>query len=212
MKLTKILALSAMAVSLTGVGCANYSSFQGGETLRKGETLTGAGVTYSRYEVDFAGDGEPELFNVPAAIGWFRAGLTDQLEVNAKVWLPFGATVGGKFMLMGVRGEPGLSLSVGLDLGAIQYSFGDADDSTTIFDAYAPVYVGYRVNPVFAVYAVPKYIFRAYFGDAEGTEHTVGSAFGVAIGESRTLYVEAVTMYNATLGSAAVTGGIGVTY
>ena len=219
MKLTNILALSALTASLFGVGCANFSSFQGAETLRKGETLKGAGLTFTKYEIDIEGDGVPEAINVPAAVGWFRAGLTDKFEVNAKAWILLGATIGGKYMILGEREKPGLSVAAGLDVGAIQIGATDPNDANaevqrTIFDAYVPVYVSYRLSSAFEVYAVPKYLFRAYFGGgyASETEHSVGSAFGMSIGRQSKVYAEVVTMYNVGLGSPALTGGIGAAF
>lgn len=152
---------------------------------------------------------------------WYRRGITEEFEVHGNVWIPFGASLGGKYQLLGGRKTPGLSLSLGADLGYLSVTTGSGDNeaSASLLDVYVPVYTGYRVSEGLAFYLTPKYILRAAFGSASsGSEstsdteliHTPGATIGVAFGSSVEFLVEGTIAYDLTNEFTAYTAGIGI--
>ena len=93
---------------------------------------------------------------VPALTLWGRYGVSDRLELHGMLWLPLGASLGGKYMLVGDREKGGFTFSPGLDLSA-PITFTINDTSGTLFDAYVPLHMGYRFSPGAEVYFTPKY-------------------------------------------------------
>lgn len=215
----KRLILALVAIFATS-GCANYASFQSADTVPEGQGVAGVGLSYTGYEVEVSG--VTESFSVPALNIWYRRGITEEFEVHGNVWLPFGASLGAKYQLLGGRKTPGLSLSLGADMGylSITTGSGDAEASASVLDVYIPVYTGYRVSEGFAVYFTPKYILRAAFASAttNGSDggsstdlfHTPGATIGVAIGSSVEFLLEGTVAYDLTNEYAAYTFGIGI--
>lgn len=211
--------LLALVVIFVSSGCANYASFQSADTVPEGEGVGGMGISYTGYEIEI--DDQTESVSVPAVNMWYRRGITEEFEVHGTVWLPFGASLGAKYQLMGGRKTPGLSLSLGADFGYLSISTGsgDTEASASLLDVYVPVYTGYRIDEGLAFYVTPKYILRAAFGSASSgsdsasnTElfHTPGATFGVAIGSSIEFLVEGTIAYDLTNEFVAYTGGIGI--
>src|SRR5689334_8906180 len=112
-------------------GCANFATLQTAETMKKDKFEIGVGATFTSYEAklettvtdtDAAGnpvtrtETESTTFTVPAVTVSGRYGLTERLELHGVAWLPFGASVGGKYMLLGKQDENGFVFSPGLDI------------------------------------------------------------------------------------------------
>ncbi len=144
-------------------GCANFATLQTPDVVEKGDGSFGFGFTYTQYQVEFFEGDDPETFNIPALALWYRYGITDRFETHANVWLPLGASVGGKFQLLGSPSETGFGFSLGLDAGYIQITSGNS--KTSIVDVYVPVYLGVDFTEAVGIYLVPKYIARIYIGD-----------------------------------------------
>jgi hypothetical protein len=211
--------LIILAFALIATGCANFASFQSADTVPEGEGVLGVGASYTAYEIDI-GD-EPTSATVPAVNIWYRRGITDEFELHTNVWLPFGATIGAKYQLLGERKTPGFGFSLGADIGYLSISTGsgDTEASTSLLDIYVPVYTGYRVSESFAVYLTPKYIMRAAFGsassgdeEASSTEifHIPAATLGVALGSSVEFLVEGTVGYDTVTEALVYTAGIGV--
>ena len=194
--------------ALSSSGCASFATFQEMDTLAKGDKQFGGGATVSGYSVQLLDD-EPSNIIVPALNAWGRFGVTDKFEAHGRVWLPLGATVGGKYQLLGDRETAGFGLSAGLDVGYLSIRSGDV--STNVVDTYVPLYLGLRASPGAAVYVVPKYLLRTSFGSAGGgLGHMVGGTGGVALGKKTTLYLEGSGIFDLNGGAPSWTGGIGV--
>lgn len=213
-------------------GCANFASFQSADTVPKGETKTGGGLTYTKYETEIAQNDNNGTITVPAFAAWGRRGLTEDFEVHASAWLPLGAKAGAKYQLLGKDSREGFSLSVGGDLGYLSFggsSSSDGDDSETqnddtsndasvsFIDFYLPVYTGYRFNKSLAAYLTPKYVPRAIVGTSNGNSegaffHRAGGTLGVQLGEQLEVMVEGSYVYNITTGTTAFTTGVGMNF
>jgi hypothetical protein len=204
-------------------GCANYSQLQDAETLRRGEQKIGAGVSFTKYEVEELGDGDEaasDSVSVPALVLWARRGIIDRLELQATAWLPLGARVGGKYQFLGRPGETGLHVSVGAHLGYLELSAssddgGAAEDDASVkfIDAYLPLHVGYRISPATTVYAAPQYVLRSA-SDADSTSigHVGGATLGAALGRSTKLHLEAGAFYDTLAGAPIINTAVGVSF
>jgi len=109
-------------------GCANYATLQEADTIPKGQSKTGFGVTGTSYQVESGGT--LDSVEVPAVNVWYRRGLTDNLEAHTSVWMPLGGSAGLKYQLAGNRAKAGISLSLGFDLGFLRMSTEDEMEHT----------------------------------------------------------------------------------
>ncbi len=194
--------------------CANYASFQEADTLPTGHSKTGVGITATKYKLP-AGT-EVDDITVPAVNVWYRRGIAENLEVHGNLWLPLGASIGGKYQLTGNRRDAGLSLSLGIDVGYLSITTTDSMDNDykqSLIDTYVPIYIGYRTGPGFAAYVVPKYILRTSTGDG-GTAfgHLAGSTVGLALGSGTQFLLEGSVFYDLDLKEPIFNGGIGLAF
>lgn len=216
-KMKHLVVLTSLVLASLATGCASMASFQTADTVGAGEVRQGVGVTYNNYTYtyeDSEGEEQSEDISVPALHGWYRYGLTDELELHTMVWIPLGATAGMKYQLLGGRGMKGLSLSLGADAGYLKISSGEGEDevSTTIVDTHVPVYVGYRLSKSLAGYLTPRYLLRASVGEATNISHLTGAALGVALGDNTRVHLEGVGMYDLTYGTTTLTAGVGISF
>jgi hypothetical protein len=128
----RTLATMALAVVCGSGGCANYATLQDPETVPAKEFQLGVGGTFNRYALEVettTTDGagvettstSRESFTVPALTLSGRYGVSERFELHGIAWLPFGASLGGKYMLTGDRTRSGFAFSpgtVGIAIGA----------------------------------------------------------------------------------------------
>lgn len=204
---------SGLVAVVVFAGCANFASFQEADVMPVGQHKTGFGATFTKYEVENE-DGTFDSISVPAVNIWYRMGIAEKLEAHASVWIPFGASIGAKYQILGERTMPGLAVSVGLDVGALQIGSENVqgeDRTLTVVDVYVPVYLGYRTGPGFAGYFTPKFIERGFFGGSESEfNHMVGGTLGIALGERSTFYLEGTYVRDLSLDINNYQGGIGI--
>jgi hypothetical protein len=221
MRLTWLLLAPAL-ISL--VGCASYATLQDPETMPAKKLQLGFGATFNAYPLEIRSTTtstdpmtgaetsstsvEHDRITVPALTFSARYGVSDRFEVHGMAWFPLGATVGGKYMLVGDRKEGGFAFSPGLDVSApVSVSIGD--ESAVFFDVYVPLHMGYRTSPSFALYWTPKYVLGVTSGEIG---HSFGGTLGVAVGESTQLLLEGGALYNTSYEETIVEGAIGVAF
>jgi hypothetical protein len=214
----------AMGVLCLGVaaGCANFATLQTAETMKKGKFELGVGATFTSYRAEIEtertqtdpatgaevtrAETESTTFTVPAVTVSGRYGLTERLELHGIAWLPFGASVGGKYMVVGDHEQPGFVLSPGLDV-SVPMSLTVDGESSILVDLYVPLHMGYRASDGFEVYWTPKYLLRRFDGELG---HAAGGSVGVALGAQTTFMVEASVLYDISSDSPIINVGVGV--
>jgi hypothetical protein len=189
--------------------------------MQKDKLEIGVGATFTSYEVevettstatDAAGNEvtttqtESESFTIPAVTVSGRYGLTEKLELHGVAWLPFGMSVGGKYMLVGEHEKNGFVFSPGLDI-SVPITISVNDESSTLIDLYVPMHMGYRASDAFEVYWTPKYVLRFFGGDLG---HAPGATVGVALGKDTTFMVEGSVLYDTLSERPIVNVGVGV--
>ena len=211
----RVLGVGLLALALGG--CANYATLMDPETVPKGKFQMGYGATFTNYSletttVDASGETTKttEDFTVPALTFTPRIGLTDNLEIHAMVWIPFGATIGAKLMLAGDREKGGFVFSPGLDIGYLSVSVNDVEQ--TFIDIYVPLNMGYRTGESFAVYFTPKYVLRLISGEQSETGHVAGGTVGIALGKDFQFLVEGGFLYDTLVETPIIQGGLGIAF
>jgi hypothetical protein len=205
-------------LALSSAACANYSQLQDAETLPAGQLKIGIGASFTKYKVEETNDdGSKELssVSVPAAVITARRGITDNLEVQGAAWIPLGARLGAKYSLLGEAGKTGLHVSLGAHVGYLSISSGDGENesSTSFIDGYVPLYLGYRMSPGFAIYAVPQYIVRSVSSDGESDiGHVAGGTLGFAFGKNTKFHLEAGGFYDTLYESEIINTALGVAF
>lgn len=185
---------------------------EGDFELAVGGTFTGYSLEVTTTETDASGatveTTETETFAVPALLVSGRFGVRERLELHGNVWLPLGASVGGKYMLVGDRQQGGFAFSPGLDL-SMPITVTVNDDSSTLFDAAVPLHMGYRASPDFALYWTPKYVLRLW-GSELG--HLAGGNLGVDLGNETQFLIEGGAFYDTLSEDVILTGGLAVAF
>lgn len=225
MRTTRILGVVCLALALSlASGCANFATLQTAETMEKEKFELGVGATFTSYEftseattstTDAMGNvvgettvTESDTFTVPAVTVSGRYGLTEKLELHGVIWVPLGASVGGKYMLVGSQDENGFIFSPGLDISA-PITITVNDESSTLIDLYVPMHMGYRASEAFEVYWTPKYVLRFYGGDLG---HAPGATVGVAIGKDTKFMIEGSALYDTLSEEPIINVGLGVAF
>lgn len=212
----------ALCAALLG-GCANYATLQDAETIPEKKLQLGLGATFNAYPLEFESTSTSvdangvstettevvdESITVPALTFSGRYGLSDQLEVHGIAWLPLGASIGGKYMLVGDREQGGFAFSPGLDV-SIPITVSVNGNTALLMDFYVPLHMGYRTGPGFSFYWTPKYVLRLL--DSE-LGHAVGGTLGVAIGEKTQVLLEGGALYDTVYAEPIISGAIGIAF
>ena len=191
------LILIALLGALATQGCVSMSSLQTAETIEKGkhQWTVGTGTYSSKQKLDATTT--VDISGAPYFESTYREGLGENLDYGLKVTIigSYGADV--KYRL--VKGE-NFQFSVGGALGYSDFSrdYGSGNVKNTYIDVMVPLYLSYRFAPRFAVYANPRFDYRAahYSGvvEANANQNFAGGAAGVKIGHDWGLYAEAAYM------------------
>lgn len=208
-----LLAIAALS------GCTNLATLQEPETMPAGDFELSVGGTFTGYALEttttvtdesgvVAESTSTEEFAVPALLVAGRFGVRERLELHGNIWLPLGASVGGKYMLAGDRQRGGFAFSPGLDL-SMPLTITIDDDSSTLFDAAVPLQMGYRASSDFALYWTPKYVLRLW-GSEIG--HVAGGNLGVDLGSETQFLIEGGAYYDTLAQDVILTGGLAVSF
>ena len=160
------------------------STMQTARTTEKGEFGYGFGGGVIRTDIAL-GDVDTISLNAPFMEIGARYGITDKLDLGAKLTLIGTATVDAKYQFLG-DGESKLAGSAGFGLGYLSISSesnGNTSESK-IFDLMVPVYFSVHPADWFAVYASPKYVFRinSYNSSNDVSGSSTSSWYGVTTG------------------------------
>lgn len=174
--------LSATAVLLLS-GCASMSTMQTARTTEKGEFGYDVGGGYIKTDIAL-GTADTISFKAPFLEIGGRYGVTDKLDLGAKLTLIGTATADAKYQFLG-DGESMLAGSAGFGLGYLSISSGSGVNTSDskIFDIMVPAYFSVHPTDWFSVYASPRYVFRinSYSSSNEsGTDNS--SWYGVTAG------------------------------
>jgi len=134
--------------------CISTSALQTARVTPAGETAWGIGVLLPKAELI---NGDSTDFKSFAGELSARYGITDKLDVGAKLTLIGTGGVDAKYQFLG-DAESKFAGSAGLGFGYL--SFGTDDDKTTLYDLTVPAYFSYHPVTAVSAYVSPRFIYR----------------------------------------------------
>ncbi len=164
--------------------CASMSTMQTARTTEKGEVGFGFGGGFVQADIA-QGKSDTIKIKAPFVEVGGRYGITDKLDIGAKLTLIGTAVLDGKYQFLGDH-ESKVAGSVGLGFGYLGIESGNS--KSTMYDIMTPVYFSYHPADWFSIYASPKYVFRinTYSNDktsGSGSSHWYGVTSGVRFGK-----------------------------
>jgi hypothetical protein len=194
-------------------GCASMSTMQTARTVGDGnfELEIGGGAV----NTDIAlGELDTLSFSAPFIEVGGRYGITDKLDVGAKLTLIGTATADVKYQFLGDQESLG-AVSTGLGIGYLSISSGD--NESKIFDIAVPLYLSLHPTPWFSLYSCPRYTLRinSYTSDEDSgssTSHWYGATAGMRLGKKVAFLIEYSYFGNTEIDIpfSQVTGGIAI--
>lgn len=162
--------------ALVFAGCPSVSNLTSARTLDKGAlevTVAPTFVTGAWGGTDSEGNSSASAVTIPSAEGQLRYGITDHVELGAKL-SPGGFAGHLKFgLLRSETAESGFNLS--FDPGLSYMGFGAGSGTLGVLYIYLPVLAGYRFGGheiTFGPRVVP-----AYLGLSDGSSSSGGFTF-----------------------------------
>jgi hypothetical protein len=166
-------------------GCASMSTMQTARTTEKGNVGYGFGAGVVNSEIPL-GTLDTLKISAPFLEVGARYGITDKLDVGAKITIIGTATVDVKYQFLGNK-ESKFASSVGLGGGYLSISSNDS--KSKIYDAMLPIYFSYHPIDWFSLYFSPKYVFRINSYSAANNQkglnssHWYGATGGLRLGK-----------------------------
>lgn len=193
--------------------CASMSTMQTARTTHKGEFATGFGGGYVKTDVEI---GTLDTISIAAPfmeIGG-RYGITDKLDVGAKLTLIGTAGVDVKYQFLGDK-ESMFAAAVGGGLGYLSISSGDSESN--LIDLQIPVYLSLHPTEWLSIYASPKYVMRNNFWKSSSTtgndmSHWYGATGGLRLGRGTAFFAEYSYFGNSAINKpfSQFTVGVGI--
>jgi hypothetical protein len=165
-------------------GCASMSTMQTARVTDKNEFGFGVGGGVVKSEIAL-GTFDTIKINAPFLEGSLRYGVTDKIDVGARVTIIGTAVVDGKYQFLGNKTSK-FAGSVGFGVGYLNIVSGG--NNSEIFDLMAPVYLSYYPTEWLSIYTSPRYVYRinSYRTEEKFTgmdnSHWYGITGGVRIG------------------------------
>ena len=120
-------------------GCPSFTTMGTARTVKRDTTQTWVAPEFMGMTVD-TGDGN-ESFSVPQFELGMRRGVTDTVDVGAKLWL-LGMAIDAKFQLLrSPTGDSGIDLAISPGLGWLGFNDGDGNGFNVV-TGYASLPIG----------------------------------------------------------------------
>jgi hypothetical protein len=184
MSRTSLLPLLSL-VAVVSAGCPTASSLTSARTLDKGGLELTVAPTVINSVMVRSDQGQPraDYFGLPSAEAQMRYGITDHVEVGAKLW--FGGFAGHLKLglLRSETAEDGFNLS--FDPGISYMGLGTGDARVDLVHVYLPVLAGYRFGGhevTFGPRLVP--VFAGVTAGSDGSARTTflgGASLGLSL-------------------------------
>lgn len=207
------------AVLFLLTGCVSMSTMQTARTTEKGDIAGGGGIGLAGYDngaVDTAGNSMGSI-SVPFIELYGRYGITDHLDIGAKLTIIGTFLVDGKYQLLG-DAQSKTALSAGFGFGFLTMK--SENYINKIRDIHIPIYASYHPAEWFALYINPRYVMRmnnsTNYGKKDNyTSNWWGATGGIRLGKKNALFAEYSYFYNSyvpntPLTQATVGFGIGI--
>ncbi len=163
--------LSGCILLLSLNSCSQLSSFQTAETVGAGNLEIAGGVlAYGVNDEEGNGLGTAVLPHVKTGI---KYGLSEQLDIGAKISTGGNILLEGKYQLLGASlptAQRGLALAAG---AGFEYQYANEE---TVLRYHIPFFASLRANEKTAFYATPRYVYQ--WVKEDNNAHFLGSSLG----------------------------------
>ncbi|MBE9467404.1 MAG: hypothetical protein IMY72_03665 [Bacteroidetes bacterium] len=208
------ISIATLAIAVVFLsGCASMSSLQTARTTNKGKLGYGYGAGFVKSELPLEGVDTIDI-GAPFMEVSARYGITDNLDLGAKITLIGTGVIDAKYQFLGDK-ESKIAGSAGLGLGYLSMSSGDTESK--MFDIMVPMYFSYHPLSWVAVYVNPRYVLRlnSYSNDTEsGSSNSgwYGVTTGIRLGKRVGFLLEYSYFGNSEISQpfSQVTGGIAI--
>lgn len=194
-------------------GCASMSTMQTARTVGDGNFGMEFGGGAVNTEIPL-GDLDTISFNAPFVEVGGKYGITEKLDVGAKLTLIGTATADVKYQFLG-NNESLAAASTGLGIGYLSITSGD--NESKIFDIAVPLYLSLHPAPWFSLYTCPRYTLRinSYTttdDSGSSTSNWYGATAGIRLGKKVAFLIEYSYFANDEIDVpfSQVTGGIAI--
>ena len=177
--------------------CASMSTLQTARTTEKNEFVggfSGGAVHYDTgvQQIQDSTSTKTYILNMPFVEGYARYGITDKLDMGAKLTIIGTFLVDAKYQFLG-NGESKIAGSAGLGLGTLTMKIGDYTNK--IKDIHAPFYFSFHPAKWIGLYVSPRYVYRINSSDDGKTKRNFASSWygatgGVRLGNKAALFIE----------------------
>lgn len=162
--------LPALALA---AGCPSFTTMGTARTVKRDTTQVWVAPEFMGMTVD-SGDGN-EAFSVPQFEFGMRRGVTDGIDIGAKLWL-LGMAIDGKFQLLrSPTGDSGIDVAISPGLGWLGFNSGD--EGFNVVTGYLSLPVGINVPGGSQFVLTPKAIYQRYMARSSGSGGDVGIFF-----------------------------------
>jgi hypothetical protein len=169
--------LFAFVASMLLASCASLTGFEEGKTLGADNSEFGISANYIRapnlFEDELEADSLVGIVGFPNIELNYKYGITEKIDVGAKVSTNFNSSAYAKYQLVGDKSSK-FALSPGFEVGTIlgaAYSIG------------VPVYASYYPTPNFAINVNPRFMYQSITGDISSGATYLGGNLGLMFGK-----------------------------
>ncbi len=197
-RLTNIVMILAVAAFMSG--CVSMSSLQTARVTEPGEFGVGLSAGYVNTEIDLGEDAEPIKLSTPYFELAGRFGITERLDLGARLGLIGTAGLDLKYQFLGDNQSPfASSAGFGVSYVSVSSSSSSGDTSTesnsNLVDLTFPVTFSYHPTDFLGLYVAPKFVMRInnYTVDGESDSQSsswLGATTGIRMGRKNALFVE----------------------
>ncbi|HSM91422.1 MAG TPA: hypothetical protein VLT47_00970 [Anaeromyxobacteraceae bacterium] len=182
--------LAILGAALLG-GCASFSTMSTARTTPRDTTQVWLAPEIAGLTFDTGTPPDRQAITLPQLEFGVRRGITDDLEVGAKVWL-LGAAMEGKLqVLRAPTQDGGVDVAIAPSIGWLGFNTGDGG-SFNVVTGYLSVPVGVNVPGGSQLVLTPKAIYQQYLSSGGGES---GSASLLFLGGSVGYAWKVGTMY-----------------
>lgn len=168
--------LAILGAALLG-GCASFSTMSTARTTPRDTTQVWIAPELVGMTFDTGSPPERQALSVPQFEFGVRRGITDDVELGAKLWL-LGAAFESKFQV--VRSETqdsGVDVAIAPSVGWLGFNSGDGGGNFNVVTGYLNVPVGINVPGGSQLVLTPKAIYQRYMASGSGSSGSAGLLF-----------------------------------
>lgn len=166
----------AMAGALFLGGCASFSTMSTARTVAPDTTQTWVAPEFVGMTIDTGSGSGNEAISVPQFEVGVRRGISDGVELGAKLWL-LGAAFEGKFQLLrSATEDAGIDVALAPAIGWLGFNSGDGDGFNVV-TGYLSLPVGVNMAGGSQLVLTPKAIYQRYMAKSGADTGSVSIMF-----------------------------------